>query len=148
MGVPYDYFTEAFLNKVTSLDFPSDVYNRQEQVDGYMKRAVAQFKNVCKYDLCTTADDVIREFVVDIPPEDLDEIVDIVSDGMVVQWLQPYSFRTDLLETQLNTRDFTGYSPAALLQQITATYKEVRQRYAYRVRAYTYDHYELEDEIR
>lgn len=147
MTIPYDLFTEAFLNKVTSFDFPSDTYNRQQQVDGYMKRAVAQFNHVCKYDLTASADDVVREYTVDVRPEDVDEIVDIVSDGMVVQWLQPYSFRTELLESQLNNRDFTGYSPSALLQQITATYKEVRQRYAYRVRAYTYDHYELEDEI-
>ena len=42
-----------------------------------MKRAISAFKNVCQYDLSSTADDVIREFNVDIPAEDIDEIVEL-----------------------------------------------------------------------
>ena len=57
MSVPYDKFTEAFLAKVTEFDFIKlSEYERNHLIDGYMKRAIAAFKKVCKYDLTTTAD--------------------------------------------------------------------------------------------
>lgn len=79
MSVPYDLFARAFLAKVREYDFVTmDAFDRNEMVDGYMKRAIAQFKHMCQYDLTSTADDIIREFVIDIDQEDLDELVDIV----------------------------------------------------------------------
>ena len=67
MSVPYDKFTEAFLSKVTEFEFVNmRDFERNGLIDGYMKRAISAFKNVCQYDLSSTADDVIREFNVDI----------------------------------------------------------------------------------
>lgn len=111
MSVPYDKFTEAFLSKVTEFEFVNmRDFERNGLIDGYMKRAISAFKNVCQYDLSSTADDVIREFNVDIPAEDIDEIVEIVSEGMLVQWMKPYTYKQENLELVLNTRDFTTYS--------------------------------------
>ena len=91
MGVSYDIFTGAFLAKITEFELSALTENaRQETVDGYMKRAISAFKKICKYDLTTTSNDAQREFNVDIDASTLDEIVDIVSEGMVVQWLKPY----------------------------------------------------------
>lgn len=104
MSVSYDNFSGAFLAKVTEFELSNLVeYVMQEVVDGYMKRAISAFKKNCKYDLSTTADDAQREFNVDIEPDALDEIVDIVSEGMVVQWLKPYVYKQELLENVLNT---------------------------------------------
>jgi hypothetical protein len=114
-------------------------------VDRYMKRAISEFKSMCLYDLTTTADDMIREFNVDIEPEDLDEIVDIISDGMVVQWLKPYTYRQDNLENVLNTRDFTSYSPAELLYRVKETYLSARTEFISMMRDYTYKHGDLTD---
>ena len=73
-SVPYNKFTDAFLSKVTEYDFiKMDDYDRNTLIDGYMKRAIAAFRKICKYDLSTTADDVVREFNVEIANEDLDE---------------------------------------------------------------------------
>lgn len=147
MSVSYDLFTDAFLRKITSYDFPLEHYERTKEVDSYMKYAISKFRRYCRYDLSTTQDDNIREFIVDIPDYDLHEIVDIVSDGMVAQWLMPYANKSELMELQLNTRDFTGYSPANILKEIRAAYDEVRQRFNYEIRQYTYDRYaESEDE--
>ena len=79
--------------------------------DGYMKRAIAAFRKICKYDLSTTGDDVIREFDIDIADGDLDELADIISEGMLVQWMKPFTYRQESLESVLNTRDFTTYPP-------------------------------------
>ena len=108
MSVPYDKFTGAFLSKVTELEFVNmRDFERNGLIDGYMKRAISAFKNVCMYDLSSTSDDIIREFDVDIPDEDIDEIVDIVSEGMLVQWMKPYPYKQENRERVLNTRDFT-----------------------------------------
>ena len=127
MSVPYDKFTEAFLSKVTEFEFVNmRDFERNGLIDGYMKRAISAFKSVCQYDLSSTADDVIREFNVDIPAEDIDEIVEIVSEGMLVQWMKPYTYKQENLELVLNTRDFTTYSVSM-------------------VREYSYNHGDLTD---
>lgn len=111
MSLSYDIFTSAFLNKVTEYDFiPLDSYERNSIVDGYMKRACSQFNRLCQYDL-SDYDDAVREFSVTIPDNDIDEIADIVSEGMLVQWMKPYFYRADNLENILNTSDFSAYSP-------------------------------------
>ena len=144
MGVSYDSFTKAFLAKVTQYDFVMmDAFERQDLVDGYMKRAIAEFKSICKYDFSTTDDDVIREFNVDVKEEDEDEIFDIVSEGMLVQWLKPFVFKQDSLELFLNTRDFTAYSPAELLFRIGSAYTEARRNFISMMREYSYIHGDL-----
>ena len=144
MSVPYDKFTEAFLAKVTEFDFIKlSEYERNHLIDGYMKRAIAAFNKVCKYDLTTTADDMVREFDTDIEAEDLDEIVEIVSEGMLVQWMKPYTYKQENLESVLNTRDFTTYSPSELLLRISATYAAVRKDFTNMMREYSYNHGDL-----
>lgn len=146
MGIPYDTFTEAFLTKVTEYDFADmDQVIRDGLMDSYMKRAIAEFKWVCSYDLTNTADDILREFQVTIPRSDLYEIADIISEGMLVQWMKPFVYRQDNLENILSTRDFTTYSPAELLSRISATYADVRKTFTNMVREYSYRHGDLSD---
>lgn len=144
MSVPYHKFTDAFLSKVTEFDFIRlSEYERNHLIDGYMKRAIANFKKNCKYDLTTTADDMVREFDVEIEDDDLDEIVDIVSEGMLVQWMKPYTYKQENLESILNTRDFTTYSPAELLLRISDAYKSAQKIYTNMMREYSYNHGDL-----
>lgn len=146
MSVPYDKFTEAFLSKVTEFEFVNmRDFERNSLIDGYMKRAISAFKSVCQYDLSSTADDVIREFNVDIPAEDIDEIVEIVSEGMLVQWMKPYTYKQENLELVLNTRDFTTYSPAELLNRISTAYAKAQKDFVSMVREYSYNHGDLTD---
>ena len=91
MSISYDMFTSAFLSKITEYEFLSiPEENRSAIIDGYMKRAITSFNKTCVYDLIGSASDDQREFGLDIPSGDIDEILDIVSEGMVVQWLKPY----------------------------------------------------------
>lgn len=144
MGVPYDMFTGAFLAKITEFELSALTDNaRQETVDGYMKRAISSFKKICKYDLTTTSNDALREFDVTINEETLDEIIDIVSEGMVVQWLKPYVYKQELLENVLNTRDFTTYSPAELLLRVGNAYNKAQKDYTQMIREYSYNNGDL-----
>ncbi len=146
MSVSYDRFADAFLQKVTEYEFLKlTEYERNHQIDGYMKRAIAAFRKNCKYDLTTTADDVVREFDVDIDDGDLDEIADIVSEGMLVQWMKPYTYKQENLENVLNTRDFTTYSPSELLLRISTAYAQAKKDFTNMMREYSYNHGDLTD---
>lgn len=145
MNISYDLFIEAFLDKVSEYDFLNlDDFTRNHIVEGYMKRACSQFNRVCKYDLMDR-DDVVREFRVSIPDNEIDEIVDIVSDGMLVQWMKPFVNRQENLESVLNTRDFTTYSPAELLMRIGNAYEKAQKDYTQLVREYSYNHNDLSE---
>lgn len=143
MSISYDLFANAFLGKVTEYDFIHlDEYDRNEIVNGYMKRACAQFDKICIYDL-SDRDDIIRQFNIDIPDDEIDEILDIVSEGMLVQWMKPYVYKQDHLVHLLNTKDFTAYSPAEQFRQISNAYTDVNKRFTNMMREYSYNHGDL-----
>jgi len=145
MSISYNLFRDAFLDKVTEYDFLRfDDYDRNSTVDGYMKRACAQFNRICKYDLIN-GDDVLRELIATIPEDEIDEIVDIVSEGMLVQWMKPYFYRADNLENVLNTADFSQYSPAELLYRITNAYTAAKRDFKNMIKDYSYNHGDLGD---
>lgn len=143
MGVSYDRFKDAFLGKIHSFDlFRIDNEEvRDEMVADYLRFACSQFNKICKYDLQLSDED--GEVTTDIKSADVDEIVDIVSEGMVVQWMKPYVNRQELLENLLNTRDFTTYSPGELLYRIGGAYKNAEWNFIRRMREYSYDHGDL-----
>ena len=145
MSVPYDIFSQAFLDKVTEYNFPIKDYERNGMIDRYMKRAIAEFRKICKYDFSTTADDIVREFDVDVAQEDIDELADIVSEGMLTQWMSPYVYNQENLENAMSTRDFTTYSPAELTRQIKEAYKDAKRDFKNMMREYSYNHGDLTD---
>ena len=146
MSISYDVFTDAFLNKVTEYEFINlTTSDRTAIVDGYMKRVLSQFRKVCKYDLTTTGDDETRTFNVDIPSDDLYEILDIVSEGMLEQWMKPYVYRQDNLELVINTKDFSTYSPAELLRRVGEAHTQVHKNFTNMLREYSFVHGDLTD---
>lgn len=146
MSVPYDTFAGAFLAKISEYSFLSlNEEDRTSIVDGFMKRALNAFRKNCKYDLFTTGNDVDRLFEVDIPEEDIHELSDIISEGMVVQWLKPYVNKQEILENVLNTKDFTTYSPAELLLRVGNAYAKAQKDYISMIREYSYNHGDLSD---
>ena len=144
MTVSYDVFTEAFLAKVTEYKFSSfSENNRQALVDGYMKRACAKFSEVCEYDIMNS-DDETRTITIDgLTPGELVEIVDIVSEGMLVQWMKPYVYMQKNLEMILVTSDHSVHSQAELVNRITSLYSLCVKNYTNMVREYSYRHGDL-----
>lgn len=141
MSVSYDLFIAPFLAKITEYDFIQlDEEDRTANVDGYLKRALSAFRKNCKYDLFTTADDETRSFDVEIDSEDMDELTDIISEGMVVQWLKPYVYKQELLENAISTSDFKVYSPAELLRRVGSAHAQALKDYKQMVREYSYNH--------
>jgi len=144
MDIPYDLFANAFLAKISEyefLDMETDMAS--DVIDGYMKAAISMFRKNCRVDLFTTADDTLRKFRTQANEDDIDELADIISEGMVLQWMKPYLYRQEILENQLNTRDFTLYSPANLLLRIGEAYDRVKKDYTQMIREYSFNHGDL-----
>lgn len=146
MSVSYDEFTGAFLAKVSEYEF---VHLKEEVatdlIDGYMKRACAKLAEVCKYDL-SHCDDDAREYPIEGATEmEIDEILDIVSEGMVYQWMKSMIYKQENLELMLNMSDYTSYSPAELTKQVKAVYADVRDNFINMVNEYSYRHGDLTD---
>lgn len=146
MTLSYDAFTGAFLNKISEFKFLElEDNSRTEIIDGFRKRATSAFKKNCRVDLFTTGDDVLREYCVDVSEEDADELIDIISEGMVVQWLKPYVYQQELLENVMNTRDYSLYSPAELLLRVGNAYAKAQKDFTQMIREYSYNHGDLSD---
>lgn len=144
MTIPYDVFTGAFLAKITEYDLLAlEEDERQEAVDGFMKRTIGNstFRKVISYNFANGSDDEAREYTVDVDDDSVvDEIIDIVSDGMLIQWLKPYVYKQELLENTLNTRDYTLYSPAELLMRVGNAYTKAQKDYTQALREWSYNH--------
>lgn len=137
---PYYVFVDAFLNKISEyhfVDYPDDVMYKLAV--GYMKTACSKFARICEADL-KSFDDEQQAFLTD----DIDdEIVDIVSEGMVAEWVKPYVNNSDNLENVLNTKDFTLYSSANLLSQVRSLEESSRKNFVQMMREYSYNHGDL-----
>lgn len=142
--ITYDQFVDAFLAKISEFELLRLCdYDRAHSVDGYLHRAVAAFRKNCKYALSDGFNDELRQFEVEVDESDIDELVEILSEGMVVQWLKPYVRQQELLQNAINTRDFTIYSPANLLKQVTETYNQAQHDFVQMIREYSYNHGDL-----
>lgn len=144
MVISYDTLTGAFLAKINEFDLLElSSENREAVVEGFIRRAVSYFKKNCKYDFTTSFDDTHREFTIDIADADYDELVEILSEGMIVQWLKPYVYKQENLENALSTRDFSVYSPAELLLRVGNQYKKAQDDFTQLIREYSFNHNDL-----
>lgn len=143
LATSYEVFINAFLKKVTEYDFITlDEEIRDDIVISFLKHACARFNYACNYNLYDFNDET-REFNFDISEEDIDDMVDIISEGMIVQWMKPYVYKAENYENVLNTADYETYSPAELLYRITETYKMLKNDFSNLVKNYSYEHGDL-----
>ena len=145
--VPYDRFAESFLSKISDYNLAMlEGYQQRDLTDRFLHTACANFARLCKYDLSDAVlDDDTRTLLADIPENHLGEIVDIVSTGMVVAWMNTYLYRQENLQNVLNTTDFYGYSPAELLKQIRVAHKQVSETFHAAIRRYSFDNVDRRD---
>ena len=137
---PYKAFIVTFLDKISDYKLLNyEDYLVDELAVGYMKRVCTKFDKICQADL-SQQDDNEYAFLSD---EIDDEIIDIVTDGMVVEWLRQYVNNSDNLENILNTKDFTMYSSKNLLAEIKSLYQDEQKAFTNSMREYSYNHGDL-----
>jgi hypothetical protein len=139
MATPYSKVIEVFLNKITDMDLPKfDDITRDIVIIGYMKSACTKFVKVCEMDLYDRDDD-IREFRCDLD----DEVIDIITENMLVEWLKPKVLFSDNLSNILNTKDFSMYSPANMLKELRETLAYLKKNARALVNNYSFTHSEV-----
>jgi hypothetical protein len=149
MATSCSEIVNIFLRKITDYDLPL-MEDRDEKVYSYLDSVCSSFNRICKYDLFNRQlkvvenndseeeekeeDTVEYEFV-----EDLDyETMDIIAEGMIVQWLQPHYYKLDNLKNIFNSSDFTSYSPANLLEKVSNVYHTSKRNYENRIKNYSH----------
>ena len=143
MTIPYDDIIVEFLRKITEFDFVEMYeFDSTAIIDSYIVKAVSNstFKKSVGYDFMSGADEANRSFNVDIDEGSIYEIIDIITESMVVYWLKPFVYQQDLLRNVINTRDFSVYSPAELLMRIGNAYAKAQKDYTQMIREYSYNH--------
>lgn len=132
----YDYIFSEFKDKITDPDLLafSDCL-QVEMLVVLMTKAISRCKRICskKVDL-SNRDDEVMEFSEELP----DEVIDIITEWMIVFWLKPYLNNTENLENSLSTKDFSVFSPANLLEKIGDRYDKSRKQARSLTNEYSY----------
>lgn len=129
---PLSNIYSIFLNKISDYNFISLKLEDLEKIEyEYLKSAKAKFIQ-CKSDL--TIDDNLKAFVYDL--SDLEQ--EILSSLMVIEWLQPKIYHSDLLEQRLTPKDFQVYSSANHIKELRELKKDMEKQINDLISAYSY----------
>jgi len=121
----YEMIFNEFKDKITDPDLL--LFSQSLQVAilvSYMNKAIVKCNRIVKdiVDLSLRSDEVLT-FDVEIPVE----VIDIITEWMIVFWLQPYVNNIENLRNNISTKDFSHFSPANLLEKIGDRYDTARK---------------------
>ena len=118
MATPYSDIYNTFLGKITDYDLPKFTdLDKEEILFGFMKSACVKFNKVCLINLYDR-DENLKQFNKDLD----DEIIDIISELMVIEWLKPKMLSTENLKNSLTTADYKILNTVSLTS-IKETYE-------------------------
>ena len=125
MGTTYSEVFDNFKDNITDpdlLQFAQDL--QDDMLLAIMKKAIAKCQRVVKQsiDLSLRNDDIL-EFEQHIT----EEVLDILTEWMIVVWLKPYVNNIENLRNNVSTKDFSNFSPANLLDKIGDRYDKSRK---------------------
>lgn len=138
MATPYSKIYEAFIFKVKAYDLLMLLEEDREDILYIYMTSVCRkvFKTVMPYVNLSDRNEVAKEFNNDID----DDVIDIIAECMITEWLKPQMYSDELLESRLNTKDFTEYSPAKLIEQMRYVYEMSKKESNVIINNYTFSH--------
>lgn len=143
MATSYSEIYEAFIYKIEGYKLMMLLEeDREKIISKYMKAVCRKIHNKCKnYVDLSDRDDTLEQFNTDIG----EEVVDIIAESMITEWLKPKIYSDELLESRLNTKDFTEFSNANLIKQAKEVYLMSAKTSLALVNNYTYSHDDIAD---
>ena len=111
MPTSFDEIYKRFLAKIA--DYEMLEYGEatlEEYLLDLLTASIDDFSELCKQDI-STVDLSLSMFYVTLTQREKD----ILALGMVVHWIRPKVYNSDMLRNVLNTKDYSVYSPANLL---------------------------------
>lgn len=145
MATPFSEPINIFLMKISDLKIVSlPDAERNEIVNNVLKIACSRIRRTVfkttGTDLYKLNDDNTGFY------ENLDDdLINIISEFMVVEWLKPYVLDSENLQNCLSTSDFNNYSPANLLKELGNVYKSSLKEATRLLRDYTIAYGNVED---
>lgn len=139
MGTKYEEIFDRYRARVRNYDFLDyDAITRLEYQKDLLALAVGDFEDICKQDLNNREDDILS-FSVTLTNREKD----ILALGMVLHFVEPYVYNTDALQNALNTKDFSLYSPANLLEKMTELMEMTEKRLRREINLYSFRNNEI-----
>ena len=133
MATKYSDIIEEFQDKITDYDLVSFSFDLQDEIlNSLLRKACRKFK-VCVQDL-SDRDDELQLFNIDLSEDE----IDILTEWMVKEWLEPIKNDTDNLHNRINTAEFSSISPANMQLAVNETYNEARRRARSLMNEYSY----------
>nr|DAZ66733.1 MAG TPA: hypothetical protein [Caudoviricetes sp.] len=138
MATPYSKIYEAFVFKVKAYDLLMLLEEDREDILYLYMISVCRkvAKTVKTYANLADRDDEVKEFQTELD----DDMIDIIAECMITEWLKPQMYSDELLESRLNTKDFTEYSPAKLIEQMRYVYEMSKKESRVAINNYTFSH--------
>ncbi len=139
MGTKYEEIFDRYRARVRNYDFLDyDAITRLEYQKDLLALAVSDFEDICKQDLNDREDDILS-FAATLTNREKD----ILALGMVLHFVEPYVYSTDALQNALNTKDFSLYSPANLLEKMTELMEMTEKRLRREINLYSFRNNEI-----
>lgn len=135
MATPYSKVRLKFLEKISDFNISEFIDSEKDAIiDGYMISSCSHFDK-CKVDL-SDRDDALEEFNGNLT----DKIIEIIVEGMIVEWLKPKVLHTDNLSNFLNGKDLSlASAPSAILKEVKDTLKMSREEFKRLIKEYSYN---------
>ena len=141
MATPYSEIYQAFIFKVKGYDLLMLLDEDREDILHIYTVSVCRKigKKVRSYANLFDRDDAAGEFISDID----EDLIDVIAECMITEWLKPQIYSDELLESRLNTKDFSEYSPAKLIEHIRYVYEMSTKASIAAVNNYTFSHNDI-----
>jgi hypothetical protein len=139
MATLYSDIYNSFLNRITDYDLPAfSEENRESILHGFMINACSKFKRICKnvskIDL-SDRDETNKQFNSTLT----DEQIDIITTGMIVEWVKPKYYFDENMRNILNTKDYNmAASPVNVLGGVRNTYLQVKKEFESMMNKYSF----------
>ena len=139
MATLYSDIYNSFLNRITDYDLPAfSEENRESILHGFMINACSKFKRICKnvskIDL-SDRDETNKQFNSILT----DEQIDIITTGMIVEWVKPKYYFDENMRNILNTKDYNmAASPVNVLGGVRNTYLQVKKEFESMMNKYSF----------
>lgn len=138
MATSYSDIYQAFMFKIEGYKLLMLLTeDREKIINIYMTAVCRKIQKKCKkYVNLADRDDVMQQFNTDID----EDMIDIIAECMITEWLKPKIYSDELLESRLNTKDFTEFSPAKLIEHTRYVYEMSEKTSKVMVNNYTFSH--------
>lgn len=134
MPTSFEEIYRRFLAKVSDYEM---LEYEQATLEGYLfdllNASIDDFAELCKQDISSIDVDA-NAFYVTLTQREKD----ILALGMVVHWIKPKVYNSDMLRNVLNTKDYSMYSPGNLLEKMKTLMEAASSELDRKMKMYSY----------